>query len=45
MATHFSAYFRHSRRKATALICFFFGPRSRSTFSSMGSPWQSQPGT
>ena len=27
------------------LISRFFGPSSRSTLSSMGRPWQSQPGT
>ena len=26
-------------------MCRFFPPSSWSTFSSMGSPWQSQPGT
>jgi hypothetical protein len=26
-------------------ICRFFGPSSRSTFSSIGRPWQSYPGT
>jgi hypothetical protein len=45
MATNFSAYSRHALRKATGDICFFFGPRLRSTCSSMGRPWQSQPGT
>ena len=45
MSSHFSAYFRQRRRNSTADISFFFEPRSLSTFSSMGRPWQSQPGT
>jgi hypothetical protein len=40
-----SAYPRHARRKSAADISRFFGPSSRSTFSSIGSPWQSYPGT
>ena len=45
MSTYFAAYARHARRNSAVLICRFFGPSSRSTFSSIGRPWQSQPGT
>ena len=44
MRTNFSAYARQAWRKASGDISRFFDPRSRSTFSSIGSPWQSQPG-
>ena len=40
-----SAYARQARRKSATLMSRFFGPSSRSTFNSIGSPWQSYPGT
>ena len=40
-----SAYARHARQKSATDISRFFGPSSRSTFSSIGSPWQSYPTT
>ena len=39
-----SAYARQARRKSAGLMSRFFDPSSRSTFSSIGSPWQSYPG-
>ncbi len=43
--THFWAYSRQAFRKVTGSISRFFEPSSLSTFSSIGRPWQSQPGT
>jgi hypothetical protein len=48
MPSHFSAYSRHSLRKATIGTSSLFLPFLRyscSTCHSIGSPWQSQPGT
>ena len=45
MSTNRAAYARQARRKSPIDIWRFFGPSSRSTFSSIGRPWQSQPGT
>src|SRR5208282_555494 len=36
---------RHSARTSVGRICNFLPPSSLSTLISMGSPWQSQPGT
>ena len=38
-----SAYARHARQNSATDISRFFGPSSRSTFSSIGRPWQSYP--
>ena len=43
--TYFRAYSRHARRTSATLISRFREPSSRSTFNSIGRPWQSQPGT
>src|SRR6185312_12277434 len=43
--TYFSAYLRQARRTSAVDICAFFEPSSLSTLISIGSPWQSQPGT
>ena len=43
--TYRSAYARHARQKSATDISRFFGPSSRSTFNSIGRPWQSQPTT
>src|SRR3954468_21654305 len=40
-----SANDRHARQKSAVDMSRFFGPSSRSTFSSIGSPWQSKPTT
>jgi hypothetical protein len=46
MSTNFAAYVRQRARISTfGIVSFFARPSSFSTFSSIGSPWQSQPGT
>ena len=44
-STYRPAYSRHMRRNSAALTLLVFPPNSFSTFVSIGSPWQSQPGT
>ncbi len=44
-STYFSAYSRQARRTASGSISSFLRPSFSSTLISIGSPWQSHPGT